>query len=176
MNQFREVGYSFWVAAAAAASSDSTVVSPGNPTWPAGRQSLRPPGLGGTGSGPDSEGVGSAAAGAHGTCSLQQRPVVSPAGQNGGNPSLFALRAVGPTWPLWACATRCRRPAWKKTWASFLVPRRAKVSGLERTKFSTGLQAVPKEGADEKLQDRRQKDSRRVEALIELFSAASTRI
>lgn len=50
---------------------------------PPGRsQSLRPGR--GSGSRPDSEWVGSASAGTHGTCSLQQGPAGSRAGQDGG--------------------------------------------------------------------------------------------
>lgn len=64
-------------------------------------------------------GVGSAAAGAHGTCSLREEPATAGAGQNGGNLSLTSGLVV-PARRLAACP------------ALFLVRRRTKVFGLGR--------------------------------------------
>nr|CAI9702878.1 unnamed protein product [Rangifer tarandus platyrhynchus] len=51
-------------------------------------------------------GVGSAAAGAHGTCSLREEPATARAGQNGGSLS-FSSGLIVPIRRLSACAARC---------------------------------------------------------------------
>lgn len=136
---------------AAAASSASTAASPGNPTWPVGRQAAAGA-LGPRGGGKRERAgqcrVGRVAAEAYGTCSPQQGPVARQAEQNGGKRASFLSGRSSSLRPLWACAGRCAHLVCKRTWAPFLVLWEAKVFGLGRTGFNTGLQAVPKKGTD----------------------------
>lgn len=83
----------------AAASSGSTALSPGNPTWSLAAW-LQPepsaPGEGGAEGAGRTVRVGSAVAQPHGTCSPLQWPAVWRAGQNGGNRRPSAARRLAP--------------------------------------------------------------------------------